>query len=290
MITSVLIENYRCIRHAEFTLEPLTVFVGPNGSGKTTILDALDRERTLQRAAPWRQDPSLTPVVRTEQGEFVVGRQDGRKYRSMSLQLEPAKLRDANRLENASKLSVTGDNLANVFGSLTRRQQEQVSKRLRALVPVVGDVDLQPTANGFHRLRFQDRWREDLWYGPDDVSDGTMLLVAFLLLEYQPVDLLCIEDPEHALHPFLLEELVGMLRKLARGELGRSIQVVAATHSAEFLQFFEPQEVRFLSRRAETGEVLVRTVDPKAPDWEQSFREYRGSLSEAWLSGGLGGV
>jgi predicted ATPase len=50
-----------------------------------------------------------------------------------------------------------------------------------------------------------------------------------LLLSHQtpPVDILVIEDPEHGIHPFLLGEIVGLLRKLATGELtGRPMHVV----------------------------------------------------------------
>jgi predicted ATPase len=41
MITSVTIENFKNLRHQEIALEPLTVFVGPNGSGKTSVLEAI---------------------------------------------------------------------------------------------------------------------------------------------------------------------------------------------------------------------------------------------------------
>lgn len=41
MIDSVTIQNFKAIRRAEIALTPFTVFVGPNGSGKTTILQAI---------------------------------------------------------------------------------------------------------------------------------------------------------------------------------------------------------------------------------------------------------
>ncbi len=42
MITSVAIDNFKNIRHQRIGLEPLTVFVGPKGSGKTSVLEAID--------------------------------------------------------------------------------------------------------------------------------------------------------------------------------------------------------------------------------------------------------
>jgi energy-coupling factor transporter ATP-binding protein EcfA2 len=41
MLTRLRIENYRCLREIDIPLDPLTVLVGPNGSGKTTVLRAL---------------------------------------------------------------------------------------------------------------------------------------------------------------------------------------------------------------------------------------------------------
>jgi predicted ATPase len=190
-------------------------------------------------------------------------------------------------------LDANGGNLANVFGSLTRSQQADLAKQLCSLVPLFQDVDVVPVVAGEHALRFQDRWNSDLWYAPAQVSDGTMLLTAFLTLQYQdpPVTLLAIEEPERGLHPYLLEQLVAFLRRLARGEIGKApIQVVLATHSPELLEYLEPQEVRFVERDPDDGSTVVKAIPSADPDWARYFEEYRRSLREAWLSGGLGGV
>lgn len=42
MITKLLIDNFKAIEHLELDLRPFQVFVGPNDSGKSTILQALD--------------------------------------------------------------------------------------------------------------------------------------------------------------------------------------------------------------------------------------------------------
>lgn len=41
MIKSIKIENFKCIRDLELRLAPLTIFIGHNGSGKTSILEAI---------------------------------------------------------------------------------------------------------------------------------------------------------------------------------------------------------------------------------------------------------
>lgn len=41
-ITKVILEDYRSHRHTELALGPLTVLVGPNGCGKTSVLEAIN--------------------------------------------------------------------------------------------------------------------------------------------------------------------------------------------------------------------------------------------------------
>jgi predicted ATPase len=113
--------------------------------------------------------------------------------------------------------------------------QGSVAEELAKLVPVLQDVNARPhpRGGGKHRLVFQDRWADSIWYEPHEVSDGTILTLAYLLLPHQepPLDLVGIEEPERGLHPYLLGEIVGLLRKLSRGELGsKPVQVVLATH------------------------------------------------------------
>ncbi len=155
------------------------------------------------------------------------------------------------------------------------------------------DVDLQPTKAGRHRLRFQDRWNPDFWLSPAHVSDGTMLLLAFIVLQYQnpTPDLITIEEPERALHPYLLDELIQMLRKMSTGEIGKKpVQVVLATHSAELLDYVRPEEVRFLTRSHEDGSVRVNQAATDTPNWRRVYETYKQSLGGIWLSGGMGGV
>ena len=120
-----------------------------------------------------------------------------------------------------------------------------------------------------------------------------MLLTAFLTLQFQdpPVDIIAIEEPDRGLHPYLLGQLIDFFRKLTEGKIGlRPMQVILATHSAELLEHVRPEEVRFLSRDAKSGNVIAGAVDTKAPDWKSTFDEYQESLGSVWLSGGLGGV
>jgi len=158
------------------------------------------------------------------------------------------------------------------------------------LVPVFQDVDTQVTAPGTIEFRFQDRWDPSLWYRPHEVSDGSMPVLAYLMIPYQEPSptLLTIEEPERGLHAYLLGELVRVLRELTTAD--KPIQIVMATHSAELLEFVKPEEVRFLSKNSSDGSVSVEEVEPGNPNWKEAYAAHLESLGSVWLSGGLGGV
>ncbi len=41
-VHALFAENFRCLRAVQLQFAPLTVLVGPNAAGKTTILEALN--------------------------------------------------------------------------------------------------------------------------------------------------------------------------------------------------------------------------------------------------------
>lgn len=193
----------------------------------------------------------------------------------------------------APRLTTNGGNLANAFFTLTRREREELARQFCELIPTFSDVDVVPLSEGKLHLQFQDRWAPSTWYTAQNVSDGTMLILAYLVLQYQreKLDLILIEEPERGLHPYLLRSLVEFLRKLASGEVGpRAIQIVLATHSADLLDHVLPEEARFLTRDAGDGSVRVDTIPATEPGWQSAFRAFDGSLGAMWKSGGLSGV
>ena len=304
MLQRVKIKNFRCLKNVEFELEPLTILVGPNASGKSAVLDALKPKSWGGEKNRWQYSSQR---IRFEFGN-VIGdsyRYDERrkstregKYRYekstyQKLQLDLDKLRQRNVAEEADQLDSDGGNLTNVFSTLTRDQQIELRDEFCKLVPVYSDINVRPVKKGKLQLEFQDRWNEEVTYQPSQVSDGTMLMLGYLLLQYQEKapDVVAVEEPERGLHPYLLEQLVSFFRELANGERGpRSFNMVLATHSAELLDFARPEEVRFLDRDSKTGETTVEAAPTDDEGWEETMETYLDSLGNAWLSGGLGGV
>ncbi len=311
-MTSIHLVNYRCFADVTVKLGPLTVLVGPNASGKTSLLTALgpvpagirpQGAAVMVRPNDYRNhDPSQGLQVQQyfdgSLGAFMVQPPMGPvevknfEFATQLIHFDPASMRGAIQLNAETALNRPGQNIANVFATLPRKEQEKVSELLCQLAPAYKDVDERPTMGGLHQLYFQDRW-SGVWYEPAEVSDGTFFLLGFILLQFQaqPPDMILVDEAERGIHPWLLGELVGLFRKLSRAELGpKAIQVVLATHSAELLDQLEPTEVRFLTRDRRTGAVSVEEVPADQAGWRDAYRTYDESLGSLWLAGGLGGV
>ena len=149
----------------------------------------------------------------------------------------------------AEHLSTRGDNVALVAQYLFENHPDifqQVLNAMRWRVPGVTSVEAKPTDDGRLVLRFQDGSFKDPFIARY-VSDGTIKMFAYLVLLYDPNphSLLAIEEPENQLYPELLQELAEEFRAYAK----RGGQVFVSTHSPDFLNGSELEEIFWLVKR-----------------------------------------
>lgn len=282
MIQSVRFENFRCLRDVEVSLEPLTVFVGPPASGKSTVLDGLDLQLGCDAADFWRQDESRPAVVewRYTGGnqfrlDYPVGRLDSTPIMTHTVQalaLDLVAMREESSTSRQPVLNRTGDNLAGVFASLQEGQQQRVIQELCRMIPSLREVGVQQTGTRAQRLKFRDWWKTDMWLTPARVSDTALLLLAYLMLPYQkpPPDVVTLDMPERSLPPVLMGEFMKLMRGLSTGELaGVPVQVVIATASPVLLKRVEAREMRVLTRSPDDGSTRVSASPEDVADWRQ---------------------
>ena len=117
---------------------------------------------------------------------------------------------------------------------------------MKQRVPGVSAVTPVPTLDGRLLLSFQDGAFTDPFIDKY-VSDGTIKMFAYLILLYdpEPHPLLCVEEPENQLYPKLLWELAEEFRDYTN----RGGQVFVSTHSPDFLNAVELDEVFWLVKR-----------------------------------------
>ena len=187
---------------------------------------------------------------------------------------------------HAEHLSKEGENLALVTEFLYKRHRDvfdTIIDRLKHRVPGIINVEAKTTEEGRVLLRFQDGSFTDPFLARH-VSDGTIKMFAYLTLLYDPLPhpLLCIEEPENQLYPRLLTELAEEFRDYAN----RGGQVFISTHSPEFLNACELDEVFWLTK--ENGYTAVR----RAADDKQvsDYMKHGDKLGYLWKQGFFGGV
>lgn len=184
----------------------------------------------------------------------------------------------------AEHLSTRGDNLAQVAQYLYTYHRERFDAVLEAMkrrVPGVTHIEAKPTEDGRLVLRFQDGSFKDPFIARF-VSDGTIKMFAYLVLLHdpKPFPLLAVEEPENQLYPELLSELAEEFRDYAR----RGGQVFVSTHSPDFLNAVQLDEIYCLKKEAgftsltkasdsENLRALVEAGDLPGYLWKQGLFE-----------------
>ncbi len=163
----------------------------------------------------------------------------------------------------AEHLSREGENLSLVIQYLHDHHNElfhNILNLMKMRVPGMMRVESKTTEEGRVLLKFQDGSFEDPFLARY-VSDGTIKMLAYLTLLYDPVPhpLLCVEEPENQLYPKLLWELAEEFRTYSN----RGGQVFVTTHSPDLLNATRVEEVFWLVKKDGYTEVRRASDDPQ---------------------------
>ena len=178
-------------------------------------------------------------------------------------------------------LTPTGDNLALVADYLYENHNDifnSILLKMKSRIPGISKVEAAKTEDGRIILKFKDGEFKDPFISRF-VSDGTLKMFAYLVLLNDPVKrpLLCIEEPENYLHPFLMSVLSEEFR-----EYSSKGQIFISTHSPDFVNTLNIDELFWLHKsngfsiikRAmddETVSRLFREGDKLGYLWRQNF-------------------
>lgn len=163
---------------------------------------------------------------------------------------------------DSEHLSETGDNLPRVALYLHERFPEKFQEILQIMaqrVPGISRIEPRLMDDGYLTLRFQDGSFKTPFLDRY-VSDGTIKMFAYLVLLHDPAPhpLLCVEEPENQLYPKLMTELAEEFRLYSnRG------QVLVSTHSPDFLNSLNLEEVCWLVKSNGTTEIRRAKDDPQ---------------------------
>ncbi len=156
-------------------------------------------------------------------------------------------IRGKSKVEDSSYLRADGGNLAAYLlrlrdgGDEDKAAYLQIVRSLGTILPWFDDFVLTPEGP-LVLLRWRMRGKADYEFGPGQLSDGTLRVMALVTLLLQPEShrpqMMVVDEPELGLHPAAEEVIAGLFRNASRNS-----QVILATQSPTFLDHFMPDDV-----------------------------------------------
>lgn len=307
------VRGYRCVRNADLALTPLHALIGPNDSGKSSLLaafaaccaknhsdpaapqaagsivEAYVGSRKLVSLAPtFRGVVSSTIVVEAEVAPRGMATADPSvadlakiAVGAELLRLDPDALRTPTPLiaSDAPRwfLSDRGLGLGSLLDLIVARdvaQYLELETRFKALFPTVSKLQRPNTKEGHKGLGV--RLIDGTEVDAKGMSEGMLYWLAFACLPYlDGPPIVLIEEPENGLHPSRIRDVMRALR-----DVSATTQVLIATHSPLVINELQPNEVTLITRTAERGTIATPIAQTK--NFEERSRVY--ALGELWLS------
>lgn len=292
MIRRALIQKFRALQKVDVELRPLTVLVGPNDSGKSSFLDAIDKSihGGFDREDGWRaiQPPDVQLFV--DGDRRFTGSVEIFKLPSPGIPMDSQGVAEEPR-RGAPPLAVDGSNLAAFLDYLLRKDRrrfDQVQAALKRLIPGFEDIAIATPSPD--RRSISIRVEQDFEIPGHRLSTGVRMLFFFVALAHHPnpPQVALIEEPENGVHPRRLADIVGLLRSLTTGELsGQPVQVILSTHSPYLLDHVSvPADQVIVFRRESDGRRTAQAVD--AERLKAFLDEFM--LGEVWFNQGEEGL
>lgn len=180
-------------------------------------------------------------------------------------------------------------NLPIMLHFLREAAPEQYAQLQEDLQLLMGYVGRLVTLQDDRETRFYIEEKHRTGIEAPTISAGTARLVA-MLTAYYALDigprasmpgLVVIEEPDTALNPWILRDFVGFLRRAVEGEHPR--QFILTTHNPALLDYFEPDEVRLVTRD-EQGISHVQAIPEQLKTiWDDPI-----ALGEVWMTNAFG--
>ncbi len=286
MLNQFQVFNFQCLKNVSVHLTPLHAFIGPNDSGKSTTLRAIneymkdpltnnnrfDSLYEIVSQGPAKFAPLLrgTPCPNPGQGAALV-------------RFDPDNLRAISGLipegQQMAFFNERGTGLPGIYDAILSRGDDafmNISTQVTRLFPSIRKLRLKAVSDREKSL--ETELTTGVLIPAAQFSEGLLYFLAFAAIPFlNPISVLLIEEPENGLHPARIAEVVRMLRKVT--EEGKT-QILMATHSPLVINELRPEEVTLVTRDPEHGTKLTPMVDTR--NFADRAKVY--GLGELWLS------
>ncbi|MFH1922027.1 MAG: AAA family ATPase [Planctomycetota bacterium] len=327
MIESIEFKNFKVLRDATLPLGPCTILVGPNGSGKTTVLQALEAASEKAKcsfrdivAAEARKDEQAVVEIRFNWGEPQPGvswrvQRDSNNRRSegqdaQAVECDPIEIRrviesirvfsfDAEAIASPSRiveradLDRSGSALAAVLFQLRDTEPERfegISSELRGWLPEFERILFDTDSDDRKSIVLRTREGHHR-IAATDLSQGTLLSLAMLTLAYlpEPPSLVALEEPDRGIHPRLLRHVKDAIHRLSHPEAcGEEREPVQVIATTHCPYFLDLFKPEDIVIANRLGDDVRFERLSEQPYIDEVLGD--APLGEAWYTGVLGGV
>jgi predicted ATPase len=264
------------------------------------LLIYLDYPKQVVSLSAEHNTLQVTENITTNLRQFLVSQQYSDSHLASSLKkvsiydFAPTALSsNANSTPLTNSMDRTGQGIANALADilLTNRERfDELEERLTRLVPNIKRISLARSQNQTFSLELIDRYSEH-HIPAADISDGTLRILGFLTALYQEntPSIICFEEIENGIHPWLLHKMVELLKIVStEGITGNPVQVLITTHSPVLLNYVEPHQVRAVELDQE-GKTQVHNLPIDSVRFQKALEAYDGDLGELWFTNVFGG-
>lgn len=286
MLTLAKFQNFRCLRSVDVGLRPLTVLIGPNDSGKSSFIEALNflSNRTgfgLHDHWKGRDDKQIAISVFDDRTQTYI-RAEGfhrkgvhhyqiHSFPSLAFFQLPTtgvnmQSKGVPDTDQVPELGPNGNGVPTVLDYLLRRNRKSFDEFVREVCDRIPGVEDVHVSSPLAEERGIDLVIEKGYRIPGErLSNGIRLILFFLTLRYHPAPpgIVLIEEPENGVHRARLAEIVKLLRDMTQESApGRRVQVILTTHSPHLLDHIDPEKDQVLVfQRSDDGSRTVNEVD-----------------------------
>jgi len=178
-----------------------------------------------------------------------------------------------------------GGNLSAVLLSLQEKcpdSYRDIVRLLQVVLPWFGDFVLESEGRKGVLLRWRMKGNADYLFGPSQLSDGSLRIMALVTLFSLPPDrlpnLIILDEPELGLHPSAEAIIAGLIKNAARNR-----QVLVSTQSASFIDHFSADDIIVVEN--ENGESrFIPQAEERLRPWLEQY-----TLSQVWGKNLIGG-
>ncbi|MGC4071880.1 MAG: AAA family ATPase [Nibricoccus sp.] len=327
MIASVAFRNFKALRNAQLELAPFNLVIGPNGSGKTSLIEALMRLRSLSKLPlrepvpesdreivdgpevvfrflpPHDSSEAVISCVSDTQCDLLQVDPLGADWPALRARLQGMRsyvfdhhaIAARSPARDGAELLTTGANLAAVLATLRKNHPADfaaLQAELIRILPEYAELDCVVEKDGLAGLVLVLREGGER-IPADNVSQGTLYLLTMLALAFDPAppSVVCIEEIDRGFHPRLLRDVRDVLYRLSHPDgfgLKRvPVQVIATTHSPYLLDLFRDHPEEIVISEKQGASATFSRLADRG-DLKELLEE--GTLGDMWFTGILGGV